>query len=91
MLKFLSDICNGQGTALEKQLWEGTTPVDHHPYTWLRSHPPTPAEWAQWQQALTRSFNLGRAQQLPVPLGKWLPNIAKTDGWFTTPDGTQLY
>ncbi len=88
---FLSDICNGQGTALEKQLWEGTTPADHHPYSWPKSHPPTPAEWAQWQRALTRSLNLGRAQQLPVPLGKWLPNITQTDGWFTNPDGTQLY
>jgi len=88
---FLSDICNGQGTAIEQQFWSGTGEATVHPYSWPRSHKPGTNEWRLWQCALTRSLQLGRAQHLPLPLGKWKPHTDTANGWFTNDDGTQLY
>jgi len=68
---FISDIVNGHGTAIEKQYWSGNTVSQAHNYLWPKTPRPTPREWKQWQHALTRSLNLGQAQTLALPLGKW--------------------
>jgi len=50
-----------------------------------------PREWKQWQHALTRSLNLGQAQMLTLPLGKWHASTLESNGWFTDPEGLQLF
>jgi len=62
-----------------------------HPFNWPQSHKPGPQQWQLWQQALIRMLNLGQAQQLPLPLGKWWWQTREKNGWFTNEDGTQLY
>jgi len=88
---FLSDICNGQGTAIEPQFWNGQTLSEVHDYLWPWMHKPAPGDWAFWQCALSKSLNLGPTQKLATPLGKWLPTTLFQNGWFTTKDGLQLY
>jgi len=88
---FLSDICNGQGTAIEPQFCTGNGVSDAYSYNWPRSHKPSPQQWLLWQQALTCAWNLGRSQQLPIPLGRWRRLTREENGWFTNDDGTQLY
>jgi len=88
---FLSDICNGQGTAIEPQFWKGQTQSDVHDYLWPRTHKPAPGEWALWQHALSTSLNLSTTHKLATPLGQWLPSTLSQNGWFTTADGLQLY
>jgi len=84
---FLSDICNAQGTAIETQFWTGSGQADWHSFSWPRAHKPTSKEWLLWQQALSKGLNLGRAQQLPLPLGKWRQNIREANRWFMNVDG----
>jgi len=88
---FLSDICNGHGMAIEPQFWMGNGVSDAHSYNWPRSHKPGPHQWLLWQQALTCAWNIGKSQQLPIPLGRWRWLTREENGWFTNDDGTQLY
>jgi len=65
---FVSDICNGQGTAIEQQFWKGIAPAEHHDYRWPRVHQPTTNDWTAWQRALTRSLD-GKSSTITITTG----------------------
>jgi len=88
---FISDITNGQGTTIDTQYWSGSAVSETHNYHWPRTICPMPKEWKQWQQALTRSLNLGQVQTLTLPLGKWYALTLELNGWFTDAKGLQLF
>jgi len=55
---YLSDICNGLGTAVDTQFWSG----DHKcstPYRWPRTEKPTNQEWQEWRRTITQACQLG--------------------------------
>jgi len=88
---FILDISNGQGMAIGKQCWTRTSVSEVHNYHWPKTHKPMPGMWVLWQQALSKGLNLGQAQTLAIPLGKWQAITLKLNGWFTDADGLQLY
>jgi len=88
---FISDISNGQGTAIKKQFWTGTSVSEVHNYHWPKTRKLMPGEWVLWQQALSKGLNLGQAQTLAILLGKWQVTTLKLNGWFTNANSLQLY
>jgi len=88
---FLLDICNASGTEIESKMWSGVAVADTHNYRWPRTTRPTPGEWTIWQRSLQQCLNLGRQQQLPLPLGKWSYQVYNTPGWFMDSSGEQLF
>jgi len=85
---FLSDICNGQGTAIEPQFLVRKSISETHHYSWPKVIEPMSTEWKLWQLALTKGFHLRHGQKLAIPLGKWLSMADLENKWFT--DGTGL-
>jgi len=88
---YLSDVCNGQGTAIEPHFWSGNRTSDVHQYSWPKVLKPAPAEWHLWQCALTKGLHLGNSQKLAIPLGKWFDATDKNNQWFTDAEGLELY
>jgi len=88
---YLSDICNGQGTAIEPYFWLGKRISETHHYSWPKVIKPSPAEWNLWQLALTKGLHLGHRQKLAIPLGKWLSMTDLNNKWFTDAAGLELY
>jgi len=88
---FLSDICNGTGTAVDNQFWVGEKPSSLYQYNWPQTPKPTQREWTLWQRALTVGLNLGRQGKLALPLGKWRKSTYLQPGLFTDTSGEHLY
>jgi len=85
---FLSIICNGTGTAINPQMWDGKVQCPSI-YKWPRTDKPPPSEWQEWRCMLTLALSLGRSRQLAIPLGKWKTQIHKANGFFE-PNGDHL-
>jgi len=87
---YLSKICIGSSTAIEKSWWDGHRTLSYTSYVWPRVHKPTMANWNLWHQALQKSLNLKPNRVLPLPLGKWVSSIRQRDGFFLENPGEHL-
>jgi len=87
---WISEICNGQGTQIAQQYWEGQKTTSISQYNWPQTHIPTQAEWNVWRQRLTSGLSLGRSQALALPLGKWRAHMRKKLGYFIEVQGNHL-
>jgi len=66
----LSDICNGVGTAIDPNFWDGRC-ICQTQYQWPMTMNLQHLEWLEWRKTLTLVLSLGRHCQLPIPLGKY--------------------
>jgi len=48
---FLSNICNGMGTASNPRMWDGKAQCNSN-YRWPRMDKPSAAEWQEWRGML---------------------------------------
>jgi len=87
---FVSEICNGEGTKIDQNYWNGKQAHAQSNYQWPRTSPPTTQEWNLWQQRLTSGLSVGRGQHLPLLLGPWRDTIWMTPGYFMDTTGSYL-
>jgi len=83
---WLSDICDGTGTEVLADYWNGIQPTSST-YSWPPTHT-RPSDWRTWQKALHTCLGLDRWRRLGQPLGKWLPT---STGWFYEPLANRLW
>jgi len=88
---FLSDICNGAGSAIDNQYWTGEKPADYYHFQWPQVHKLMRRDWELWQRGLSQGLNLGQQGKLALPLGKWTSQMNSMNRWFTDISGDQLY
>jgi len=67
---YLSDICMGDGTAINPQYWDSKTKCVSD-YIWPRMEKPPAQDWNQWRKNLTVALALGWKETLQKPLGHW--------------------
>ncbi len=56
---FVSEICNGEGTKIDQNYWNGKQVNLQSNYQWPRMSPPTAQEWNFWRQWLMSGLSLG--------------------------------
>ncbi len=77
----LSDLCNGAGTAVLREVLIGTDPIPGSSSAWLWPRQPSPpaSSWSVWRSALRKHFlltTLRNTQLRPsAHLGAWLPTF----------------
>jgi len=86
---FLSNICNGMGTAINPQMLEGKVQCPSI-YEWPKTDKPSPTEWQEWRCTLMLALSLGRSEQQAIPLGKWKPEKCNANGFFLEPNNNHL-
>jgi len=56
---FVLEICNGEGTKIEQNYWNGKQAHSQSNYQWPRTNPLTTQEWNLWRQRLMSGLSLG--------------------------------
>jgi len=51
----------------------------------------TPVDWELWQRILMAALVVDKFKRLAKALGRWHIYNKGQDGWFTTPDGKELF
>jgi len=87
VLRF-SDICTGTGDRLITKDWRKYQPMPSC-YHWPKVVKPSAADWNMWELALSKVFNLGRNQTLPLQLGEFFQSNQM--GWYFAPDENALW
>ncbi len=87
---FVSENCNGEGTKIDQNYWNGKPAHLQSNYQWPCTSPPTPQEWNLWRQRLMSGLSLGHRQHLPLPLRQWQATIQNAPGYFMDITGNYL-
>jgi len=87
---FLSDICTGDGMAIDPQYWNGRTKCNSD-FSWPRTEKPPIANWTLWKKHLTSTLALGQKDTLQKLLGNWAHHQGQTNGYFLEKDGKHLF
>ncbi len=86
---YVSDICNGIGTSIKQQYWDGPQVNQQTAYDCLSAAKPTSSEWQLWHKGLTKALGIGHNKNLAAPLGKWIHHTRAKGGYFLDRSGDQ--
>ncbi len=87
---YLSDICTGDGTAINPQYWDGQTKCNSE-FIWPQTEKPPNSDWTLWKKHLMSALALGQKDTLQKPLGNWAHHQGQMDGYFLETDGKHLF